>query len=262
MQTGHKRLDRAEERIADEQSSLGAECDAFEEFRDAVSLARTTAGNGPESATETERLRAAYRETVMSSPDFEETYGESLAESLENEFSAPVANALSFEDQVTQRLKRDLLVGTNEAIERRERVREALDAERESIERVREALVDIDRALAETPVPTLRALSFEEFLETWETCEELACRCERLLEERQSAIADIQAAIGGATSPHALNEYLYGELETTYPALEAIARTRRSIERHRRRRERHDDDDPRETSHEDGARHSPSMADI
>lgn len=251
MQTERKLLDRAGERIADEQSFLGAECEAFEEFRDVVSLARTTAGTDPESATETERLRAAYRETVMSSPDFEGGYGESLAESLENEFSASVANALLLEDRVTQRLKRDLLVGTNEAIERRGRVRDALDAERESVERVGRELADIERTLQDTPVPSLRTLSFEEFVETWETCEALTARCERLLEERQSVIADLQAAIGPSTT-HALNEYLYGELETTYPALRAIARTRRDIERYRRggfhdgRDDGDDGDDPHE----------------
>lgn len=134
MHTERKRLDRAEERIADEQSFLRAECEAFEEFRDTVSLAKTTAGTDPASATGMERLREAYRETVMSSPDFEGEYGESPPESLENEFSSSVANALLLEDRITQRLRRDLLVGTNEAIERREQVRDALDAEREGRE--------------------------------------------------------------------------------------------------------------------------------
>jgi len=196
-------------------------------------MVRTATGNDPESATEAREIREAYRETVMSTPDFEVIYEESIGEALENEFPPSVANTLLLEKRVTQPLKRNLLVATNEAIERREQVRNALDVERESIERTRNEIIDIEQTLKGLPTCSARALPFEKFVETWETCETLTASCERLVEERQSVIADLQETIGPSATVHALNKYLYGGLETTYPVLKSIARVRQSVERYR-----------------------------
>lgn len=248
MQTARELLEQSVSSVVHEQACLRAECEGFREFRDVVSRVGTTSTDGSE-ITETERLLEAYRETVMASPEFDSAYGESLVESLENEFSHSITHRLLEDDGVTQRFKRKLLVATNAAIERRRQFCDTLDVERKSLRTTREAITDIERTLQATPACSLQTLPFDEFADVWSTCDALVDRCERLSQERQSAIGDRQDDAGPRGDVHALNEYLYGDMATTYPALHAIARTRQIIERYRRGTEAGRQNDRSQTIH-------------
>lgn len=76
----------------------------------------------------------------------------------------------------------------------------------------------------------MRVLSFEEFAGAWERYDALVDRCEHLMQERQSHIANRWEGDGPEDPTHDLNEYLYAELDTTYPVLSALVRTRGSLE--------------------------------
>lgn len=234
MSTEEEILDRAVEYITQEQLCLQRECEAFREFRDTVSRARVAPRDESTTGTETGQLLDAYRETVMSTPDFETAYGESIRESLETEFTPSLANTLLSDGQVTQQFKRNLLMATNTAIDRRIQFQEVLEQERESLETTRGAISDIDATLQELPACSIRQLPFEEFVDVWERCETLIERCDRLSEERQRTIDELQhPGVGPDDERHVLNSYLYSELETTFPALRAIAEMRGRIERYR-----------------------------
>jgi len=230
MTTAQDILDQAAEHIEDEKRSIRREREAFESFRETVSRS-STASDG---VTRTGELLEAYRETVMSTPDFEVVYGESISDNLEAEFTPSLAKALQREVPVKQRLKRDLLVATNTAVEQRREFMRTLEAEEESIRSVRETVVDIKRALRELPDCSLQSLGFGTFFEVWETCERFVKRCDCHSETRQRHIANRQGSdVRAGGDAYALNGYLYGGLRTQFPVLYALAETRRRIEQYR-----------------------------
>jgi hypothetical protein len=170
----------------------------------------------------------------MSTPDFESAYDEPVSESLEAEFPPSLATTLQSNNQVTQRVKRNLLVATTTAIESRKRYLRVLDAEHESMKTVRKTVLEIEDTLQELPTCSLRTLSFERFVDVWETCEAAVERCDRHSEQRQHHIAERQTKDKHTNvGAHALNTYLYDDLETQFPALRSLAETRRHIEQHR-----------------------------
>jgi len=224
-------LDQAIKLVKQERSCIYAEQCAFETFRESVSRARTGTGDG---GTQTGHLLEEYKETVMSTPDFEAAYDESVSESLEADFTPSLANALQEDEPVTQQFKRNLLVAATAAIESRTRFIRALDAEHESIRTVQKTVQDIDELLLELPVCSLRCLPFERFVDVWETCQDAVERCDQRSEQRQRHIAERQTIDEYANiEAHALNGYLYDNLEAQFPALHALAKTRRRIEQRR-----------------------------
>jgi hypothetical protein len=231
IERGNNILKQAITLVKQDRSSINAEQCAFKTFRESVSRARTTTGYG---GTQTGCLLEAYKETVMSTPDFEVAYDEPVSESLEAEFSPSLAKTLQENEPVTQQFKRNLLVATTAAIESRTRFIRALEAEHESIRTVQMTVLDIEDTLQDLPACSLQCLPFERFVDVWETCEEAVERCDRLSEQRQRHIAE-RRTIDKRTNvdAHALNAYLYDDLETQFPALHALATTRRHIERYR-----------------------------
>jgi DNA mismatch repair ATPase MutL len=227
-------LDKAMQCVREDQSSLQTECEAFREFRDTISHARPATSGDTDSGTETDQLLEAYQETVMSTPNFETTYGESLVESLTAELPSSAANTLVSEDRITQQQKRNLLLASNHAIHKREQFEEILAAEVESLQAIQKSLHDIETKLEELPPCTIQHLSFEEYIEVWEICDTLLERCDQLLQKRQVMVTEAkQPADAPENDAHAFNEYLYHNLETSYPAIRAITETRQCIERFR-----------------------------
>lgn len=229
-----KILDQARQCVKREQSSLQTECEAFREFRGTVSRVRPASTHGANTATDTTQLLDAYRETVMSTPDYEAVYGDSLAESLTAELSASTANTLLSEERISQQQKRDLLLATNRAIEQRERFVERLETERKSLRTIRDEISNIQTTLEELPPCSIQYLPFEEYAEVWGVYEAQLERCNRLLQKRQEWVTERQQlTVNPENETHAFNKYLYGDLETAYPALRSIAGTRQHIERYR-----------------------------
>jgi hypothetical protein len=218
-------LEQAKQCVSREQSSIRAEEEAFREFRKTV--ARGRARGAPSSgATETDQLRKAYRETVMSTPDFESAYEESLREHLENEFMSSVADVLLSERDITPRIRRKILIASNTAIEQREQFYKTLEIEEQSLQTTQRTLTEIRQELQSLSRRSMSNLTFEELFDAWESYGELASRCDQLLKERQSILDEIHDTEG-----HPLNKYLYSELEAEYPALHAIGHTYQHIKR-------------------------------
>lgn len=65
----------------------------------------------------------------------------------------------------------------------------------------------------------------EKLLVIWEVYDTLEEQCERLLKQRQHQIQAVERSPHVFSEQHALNEYLYGELETSYPVLTGLAAT-------------------------------------
>jgi hypothetical protein len=234
MTTESELLQDAIEGVGREQSLIRTEQRRFEAFREAVS--RTTpepAGAKSASSETTAPLVDTYRETVMTTPDFEIAYDESLEESLQEELSPALADTLLANAQLTQKRKRDLLVQTNAAIDRRERFLAELERERDALETTAAEVADIRSRVEELPECSPRLYPLEELLDIWDVYTTLEQQCERLLDERQQQLRGAEWSGRPVGKQHVRNEYLYGDLETSYPVLSILAETVERINENR-----------------------------
>lgn len=170
----------------------------------------------------------------MEGLEHDEVYGDSLSESIEQELTPAIAEALMAAEPLTQRRKRNLLVETTVAIERRELFLAELEEERDALETFADELADIESWIDRLPEYSPQEQCLEELLEVWEEYNVLKDRCERLIEHRQEQIKAAERSVRIFGDQHALNEYLYGEMDTSYPVLSATAD---SVERIKANRE-------------------------
>ena len=225
MGTDNTVLDQAILLVDQERLYLRQERRAYEAFREQVRLAAPDPRDATGPSATTEELLGVYREDVMDTLDHETVYGDTLAESLEEELSPALAQLLLSKQPLTQRRKRDLLVETTVAIECREDFCAELDDERAALKTFAEELADVVDALANLPMCSPQEQRFEKLLVIWEEYNTLLEQCEQLLTYRQQQIRAAERSVRIHGVKHALNEFLYSELDTRYPVLSAIAAT-------------------------------------
>lgn len=231
--TGLDTLDEAIRCIESERQTVQSEADAFRAFREAVGRARP-AGSRSGAGTSGAELAKRYRETVLSAAGYEETYGASLADSIEAELTPSTAATLLTDEALTQRQKRNLLQATNLAVDQREQFTNILAREHDSLVSIRANLRDILGSLEDLPPCSLDQLPFGDYLDVWHATTSLLERCDELLQDRQSALRATNRPVRrGSHGSHDLSEYLYANLPTAYPALHAITNTRLRVKRHR-----------------------------
>lgn len=233
MAPDHAILRKAMAQIDRERSYLRAEQSSFQEFREAVSLTQPDQKSDLRSSETMEKLRETYRKEVMEALDHETIYGDTLAESLEQELPPALADALLSNEPFTHRRKRNLLVACTEAIERREQFAGELDAERNSLETVANELTEIEAVIDKLPECAPQRQPLEKLLVIWEVYDTLEERCAQLLEDRQRQLDRADRSIGLVGEKHALNDYLYRELGPSFPILSALASTLEQIDSNR-----------------------------
>jgi hypothetical protein len=212
-------LSTAEEMVEAEHAEVEAERRAFARFADriggidavsgrpgGVTPGQTLTGSPPRRV---ERVRSAFRETVMSADHYDEVYGESLVEHAAAELSADVATGFRRESgtQFTAFYKSTLVSAVEGAVGWRERLEDQLEEELTSLDRSRETLESLlDRC--DGPGPT-------EGVES--DLDDLAARRQDLVQRRDPL---------SGTDGHELCQYVYADAEWTYPVLTAVARVR------------------------------------
>ncbi|MFB6131273.1 MAG: hypothetical protein ABEJ28_10680 [Salinigranum sp.] len=182
-----------------------------------------------------ERIRTAYRETVMSVPHYETDYGDSLFENLAAEFGRDLARQVTRGPSVTPVLYEALVDGTKRARAERTRFLAALRRERESLERTRDELNDCeteairlgDRIAGSGWSDELGAIDRE--------LEALERRCESISRRRQQLLHSRPITNLAGVGTGGLSQYLYGECETTCPALADVSDCVETIRLLRRR---------------------------
>lgn len=215
--------------VEEERERLEAERDAFDAFSRRIANLEVaeatqpvTASGGMATVTSTapddrlDRVRSAYRETVMAVPHYDVDYGESLTENLSGEFGDGIAYAVSDGRQLTPQLKSALLDGSREASQSRTSFISKLEAEAEALSEAADEIEEIDRERADVAAAPLPERSYEGLVEDWERLGDLGERCRRLLRSRQEGIQSAAAAMQNGTDLH---RYLYDPLPVTYPVL-------------------------------------------
>lgn len=221
-------LATAERILATQRAEMRAERDAFEAFAERLETIDPVAdrpvpntsrslGSGNPSADRIERVRTAFRGTVMSVAHYDDVYGESLDEHVAAEYGADLATGVQPASSVsfTPRYRTTLQTATDQSVRERQLFLDTLDREVTSIETARSELGELLGQLDTTTVP-------DWYRETF------AAELDHLVYDRQETIRTHKT--GSYLGDHALCEYLYEDQPWTYPVLTAVVRVREAIE--------------------------------
>jgi hypothetical protein len=210
--------------VRDERSEIAAERDAFAALADRVAdcpvrSAPTAAGHdvGPPvgvaasaapSGDAHERLRRAYRETVMSVDHYDAVYDESLFENAASELGTDLATALRERVPFSPAFKATLHDAVTDARAEREWFLELLRTEAESLA---DAHATLDGVVDDIPRDGEASSA---------SLADLRRRCERVGCERQ---ATLRSQFRAAPAGDDLYDYLYGDQSWTHPVLTVVA---------------------------------------
>jgi hypothetical protein len=214
--------------VRDERSEIAAERDAFAALADRVAdcpvqsppmaaghdagppvgVAASAASAAAPDADPHERLRRAYRETVMSVDHYDAVYGESLFENAASELGADLATALRERVPFSPAFKATLHDAVTDARAERERFLELLRTEAESLADARATLGGVVDAIPRDGEASPASLA------------DLEQRCERVGCERQ---ATLRSQFRAAPADDDLYDYLYGDQSWTHPVLTVVA---------------------------------------
>jgi uncharacterized protein YifE (UPF0438 family) len=240
------------EALATERELTNAELDAFARFCDRLTAMEVSQ---PHPDTEhdqqfnvpvtmqshpnnqLQRVREAYRETIMDVPHYDEVYNDSLQESLAEEFGSEIATVLTTGEHLTPPLQNQLLLKSQQARDERAQFLDSLSTETEDLRSAEQMITEIG-----TNLDTLNARS----LETWtitdltESREQMLAaeqQCDELAATRQTTLQNSRSP-GPTPADLNLNEYLYESLPVTYPVLSDLADLTDTLHTERSRVER------------------------
>lgn len=210
-----------------ERRETTAERDAFEAFTERLATIEagsattvhshaTAAAGRPAAADQMQRVRVAYRETVMSVPHYGEVYGESLAANVAAEFGRDLATGVRADEPIplTQPCKNALRAAAAQATRERRTFLALLDREAESVTSASGELTEMLDNLDTTAVPEWHREAF-------------ADRLDRIAHDRQELIRTPRSLPND--DGHSLCDYLYRNEPWTYPVLTAVTRLREAV---------------------------------
>jgi len=213
----------AESVLIRESEEADTERGAFEQFKRQVAAVETVSDvsavpsmraplHGGRSRA-AERVRCAFRDTVMSVDHYDDVYGESFIEHTAAELSEEIAAGLRRDAHLrfTPLFKRTLIAAVDSAIDQRETFCTILAGERESLSGGRDGLLAILDELDGTRVPAGIETDFTDALD-------------EIASQRQETFAGRTAL--PRTDGHDLCNYLYTDCVWTYPVLTAVTRLR------------------------------------
>jgi hypothetical protein len=218
---GH--IEEARSLVTQEHDRTVAELDAFTEFERRLSeleATRSVPSNGTVAAIaggstdrQLEKVRDAYRETIMSVPHYEAEYDEPFEVNITAELGEEIAAAVIDGTRFTGQLKQGLMSQCNEARRRRAELGTTLNREERRLVDARSDLSDIESALESETPESVRDHGFPELSDRWERLGNVETRCRKLLEEQ------VATRKNTLEERPEFREYVYSPLPTEYPAL-------------------------------------------
>lgn len=187
--------------------------------RSAGSTLAVGTATGTASASAAESVREAFAETVLPHAD-----AGTLSEAMADELSAELAAALSPAAGGFAPGLKAQLVSRIEA--RRKEVgllADAIEAERDRIRAVADELDAITDWLADADETPLLQLGFEDLRERHDRLASCRETCDRLADERQSAVRGTQSDGLTGIRESELLDHLYGEFDEAHPVLADLA---------------------------------------
>jgi hypothetical protein len=217
--------------IEHERECVRVERNAFREFASAVetmtvpdrlsrgaTAARLVEPNAGDDSLRT--VRDCYRDTVMSVPDYEQQYGESLEAHMTAELGEDLTTAVVNGEGLTDQLRRLLVSRARAAAQQRETFLETLDDEYESVTDGYARLQNTTTDLEETMESGLEQRPFSELTGYENDLRHEIDRHEQLLADRQEEVHRENRQFRRSEQTF-LQEYLYADLPVTFPILGA-----------------------------------------
>lgn len=161
-------------------------------------------------------VRAAYRQTVMSTSHYDDVYDNTLLEDIESEFSERIAEAIQPGTALacTDQFRQFLSTAASKSASSREEVINRLGDERASVASARDELAALVVTTDGARVPEWYATEFEARLDT-------------LAAERQDMIRSQQSL--GRLDGHSPCQYLCDDMVWTYSVLNVVGRLREAV---------------------------------
>lgn len=232
------RIPEALSTVQEERERTAAEEAAFEGFSERVAALNTTelkpatptagttlTSSETETTAQLEDIRAAYRNTVMAVPHYEEEYDESLTENIAAEFGADFAGLVDGDNILTPNLQQALVRASHAAKQERASFLKSLDWEHNTLTDARRRLRNVSESterLATTPLDRCR---FNKLLRVEHRLQNLKSDCEEILQDRQRHLQNRSYRNGLQ-----LQAYLYLSRPWTFPvfndALDCLSRLR------------------------------------
>lgn len=224
------RIPKALGRVQEERSRTAAERKTFKAFATRLETMNTNTQPTPkqprhgrlvqsrkssQTGVPMERVRDAYRETVMATDHYHEDYAESLSTNATEEFGPELATALAHGETLTPQLQHTLIQASHTAVNERTSYQQTLTTEYESLQAAKRHLRSHSETLERIRDQLNTPETFSALIETHAHLEDLTADCTRLLEDRQATLTDQPQD----DQHHQLTEYLYREYPWTYPVL-------------------------------------------
>lgn len=168
-------------------------------------------------------VRDAYEETVMSVPHYVEDYDDTYPESLEAEFGAEMAAALTRGAALDPSLKRELARAAGQLRENRDAFVEALDTEASSLSALSDRLPELDAEFEAIANAEFDGMDFGTLDAHRARIEVLRDRCEEDARERQETTHEQRRELRVPGDSPDVPRYLYREQPAQYPILSMLA---------------------------------------
>jgi hypothetical protein len=214
--------------IQTEREYVEEERDAFEEFSEEVKSLSTggqsVMGTTAEQVNSTANncvlatVRDTYRETVMSTADFETEYGETFSEHVAAEFGDDVASLLVDGHHLHEPVKRLLVEQARQSARQREQFLAGLDVEERSLCTAESTLESVEQMVADIDETALLNGSFPELIKIDSRLRAKREQCTSLLQTRQQEIHTVNRRMRG-DSRMLPQEYFYRSLPVNFPVL-------------------------------------------
>lgn len=224
-----------------ERECLRAEQCAFLEFAEQIQQlsvpSEPSGGSSPLLINSTpdkkylQRIQDTYRETVMAVPHYEDEYGEDLQENMAIELSPEIATAVVEGNHYSPQLQHLLVNQARLASHRREDLLEIVTAEDSSLTEAQQQLHETTLLLEQTVESSLKDHSFSELQTHEKALHTRIERCEQLLTDRQEKLH--QRSRKSSRPEKQLYQYLYTQVEVTFPVLNATLETIQKLRVHR-----------------------------
>lgn len=166
---------------------------------------------------ELHQIRTAYRETVMDVSHYEQEYGDTLVESIAEEFGPDIAAVMCAGQNFTPQLRDTLSLRTSQARTCRDELLAAVDAELEMIDTSATKLDRISRQRDALVKHIQNDPQIEALTDVWTRLGDIKDRIGTELTGRQEFIRD--PPIGVTDEMPSFQEYLYSSLDISYPLL-------------------------------------------
>lgn len=225
--------------VKSEKENVQAEQKTFEEFAEEVQSLSTVSQSAMGTNAQTVntgannrvlgRVRETYRETVMSTPDFDCEYGESFHEHVAAEFGDDVASLLIEGHQLNEPIKRLLVQQSRQSAQQRKLLREGLTVEERSLEDAQSALQPVQGFLNDVERTNLSEQSLSSLVTLDTQVRAHREHCEDLVDTRQQQIHTVNRRMNGE-SKTLTQEYLYRDLSVSFPVLTATLNRMNSLD--------------------------------